>query len=258
MNAAIDNVLDLKNVSKSFGGVCAVANVNLTLKNGESRVIIGPNGAGKTTLFNLITGEIPPDSGKIVLFGTDMTSAPVRKRSVIGVARTYQICNLFSNLTVQENVLLALDARKWKHGRVGTLMLGNWNDHRDTTDYLAGILDRVGLNGHEQRIVGNLSHGEQRQLELGIAIASEPRLILLDEPMAGLSKNERIVIGELVRELVRHRSILAIEHDMDFAMSLCDAITVMNFGSVIAEGSVDAIRANDQVRKIYKLHSETV
>ena len=247
MNAETSNLLVLKNISKSFGGVCALSNVNLSLKKGESRIIIGPNGAGKTTLFHMITGEIRPDSGNIFLFGTDMTSKPVQKRFAMGVARTYQICNLFFNLTVQENILLAAHSRK--NRRAGR----DWRKNRQTTDYISRILNRVGLPGHEKQIVGNLSHGEQRQLELGIAISSEPELILLDEPMAGLSKNERIVIGGLIRELVRYKSILAIEHDMDFAMSLCDCITVMHFGSVIAEGSADEIRGNRQVRKIYKL-----
>ena len=251
MNAETENLLALKNISKSFGGVCALSNVNLSLKKGESRIIIGPNGAGKTTLFHIITGEIRPDSGNIFLFGTDMTSKPVQKRFAMGVARTYQNCNLFSNLTVQENIMLAAHPRERKNGWAENIR--DWRKNRQTTDYISRILNRVGLPGRESQIVGNLSHGEQRQMELGIAISSEPELILLDEPMAGLSKNERIVIGGIIRELVRYKSILAIEHDMDFAMSLCDCITVMHFGSVIAEGSADEIRGNRQVRKIYKL-----
>jgi len=252
MSERKEPALAVKNVSKAFGGVKAVNNVSLTLDAGRSRVLIGPNGAGKTTLFNLITGEIPMDSGEIYIFGSDVSKSSVQKRSGLGLTRTYQISNLFKELTVEENLYLSL--RNW--GREGSLpsLLSSWRKNKVKIERIKEVAQSIALDNKLNTPVSNLSHGEQRQLELGMAIASDPKIILFDEPMAGLSPSERAFLRNLIIKLAIEKIILVIEHDMDFALSITNDVTVLDRGVIIAEGTPEEIKNNKEVQKIYKLN----
>ncbi|RSL33989.1 ABC transporter ATP-binding protein [Salibacterium salarium] len=246
--------LVVKNLSKSFGGVNAINDVSLTLDTGRSRVMIGPNGAGKSTLFNLITGEIPLDEGEVYIFGEDVTKAPVQRRGELDLARTYQISNLFHELTVEENLYLALQGKSWELSHILSSFT-SWFKNKDRLNRVRTVAESVALKENLGTLVSNLSHGEQRQLELGMALAPDPKIILFDEPMAGLSPNERIFMKKLIARLASEKIILAIEHDMDFALSLTNDVTVLHGGAVIAEGTPDEIKQNEDVRTIYKLQN---
>ena len=247
------HALVLKNVSKSFGGIDAVSRVDLSVMMGESRALIGPNGAGKSTLFNLVTGEIPLDEGRILLFGKDLTREPVQKRIASQLGRTYQISNLFSQLTVQENLFLASwQTRRTKTSVMATLFR-SWSKFENQRRYIARIARRVGLEDKLDRTVNELSHGAHRQLELGITLAHEPRLLLLDEPMAGLSAAERGFMTELIMSLKPDITVVIIEHDIDVAFSIADQVTVLHHGAIIAEGTPEQIGNNREVQQIYTL-----
>jgi branched-chain amino acid transport system ATP-binding protein len=251
------HALVLKNVSKSFGGIDAVSKVDLAVMTGESRALIGPNGAGKTTLFNLVTGEIVLDEGRILLFGKDLTREPVQKRIASKLGRTYQVSNLFSQLTVQENLFLASwQTRKQKVSQLGTLF-PSWNKFKNQRRHLAEIAHRVGLADRLDTTVDALSHGEQRQLELGITLAHEPRILLLDEPMAGLSIAERGFMTELIMSLKPEITVVIIEHDIDVAFSIADQVSVLHHGAIIAEGSPEQIENNPEVQRIYTLSRQS-
>jgi len=239
--------LSLSNVSKAFGGLRALDGVSLEVKSGERRAIIGPNGAGKTTLFHLVSGELPPTEGRIMLFGRDVTRLPSHRRAALGLARTYQITNLFPRLTVLENCLLAVQA----------LLPTKLHLHRAMSRYVAlferarSVLDAVGLTGKEGETVRNLSHGEQRQLEIALALAGAPKLLLLDEPTAGLSPAESHLMTALLKQLDPAITIMIIEHDMDVAFELTNRVTVLHFGKVVADGLGDEVKANPLVQEIY-------
>jgi branched-chain amino acid transport system ATP-binding protein len=239
--------LSLTGLSKEFGGLRAVDGVDLTVGPGERRAIIGPNGAGKTTLFSLISGETPPSDGRIVLFGHDVTRYAPHRRAGLGLARTYQITNLFPRLTALENCLLAVQA----------LNPAKFHIHRDLSRYPAffqrarAVLDAVGLAEKEREAVRNLSHGEQRQLEIALALAGSPRLLLLDEPTAGLSPAESYAMTALLKKLDPAITVLVIEHDMDVAFALTDRITVLHYGKVVADGLAHEVKANPLVQEIY-------
>ena len=247
MTDAPDPVLNLSNVSKAFGGLRAVDGVSLRVNPGERRAIIGPNGAGKTTLFHLISGELPTTEGRITLFGRDATRFSPHRRAALGLARTYQITNLFPRLTVLENCLLAVQA----------LTPAKLHLHRALSRYpvlferARAVLDAVGLTGKEGETVRNLSHGEQRQLEIALALAGTPKLLLLDEPTAGLSPAESQMMTALLKKLDPAITILIIEHDMDVAFELTNRITVLHFGKVVADGLGDEVKANPLVQEIY-------
>lgn len=242
-----ETALSLSNVSKVFGGLRAVDNVSLQVTQGERRVLIGPNGAGKTSLFHCISGAHQATTGSIVCFGEDITQLQEYERTLKGVGRTFQISSVFVDLTVLENVVLAaLGVKKEK-----------WALWRGA-DKIDGVMDRslkklemVGLAGKESISVKNLSYGERRQLELALALVNEPRLLLLDEPCAGLSPAERQRLFALIKELPRSITMLMIEHDMDVALGLADRVTVLHRGQVILEGSTDEVRVNPQVREVY-------
>lgn len=245
------HALVLKNVSKSFGGIDAVSKVDLTVMTGESRALIGPNGAGKSTLFNLVTGEIPLDEGRILLFGKDLTREPVQKRIAWQLGRTYQISNLFTQLTVQENLFLASwQTRRQKASWAATLFR-SWRKFDNQRRHLAKIAHRVGLGDKLDMTVDELSHGEHRQLELGITLAHMPRILLLDEPMAGLSAAERRFMTELIMGLKPEITVVIIEHDIDVAFSIADQVSVLHHGAIIAEGSPEQIKNNRDVQQIY-------
>ncbi|HEY2987506.1 MAG TPA: ABC transporter ATP-binding protein [Candidatus Binatia bacterium] len=241
--------LRLTNVSKEFGGLRAVDGVNLTVRLGERRAIIGPNGAGKTTLFNLITGEQPLTAGQITLFTSDVTRLAPHRRAALGLGRTYQFCitHLFPRLTVLENCLLAAQA----------LSPVKFHLHRSLTGYpelferARGALEEVGLGAKSATEVRNLSHGEQRQLEIALALAGNPRILLLDEPTAGLSPAESKLMTALLKKLDPSITLLVIEHDMDVAFQLTEHITVLHYGRVIADGLGHEIKVNPLVQEIY-------
>ena len=242
-----DTALSLTALSKEFGGLRAVDAVSLAVGAGERRAIIGPNGAGKTTLFSLISGETRPSDGRIVLFGRDVTRFSPHRRAGLGLARTYQITNLFPRLTALENCLLAVQA----------LTPAKFHLHRGLRRYPAfferarGVLTAVGLADKEGEPVRNLSHGEQRQLEIALALAGAPRLLLLDEPTAGLSPAESHAMTALLKNLDPAITLLVIEHDMDVAFALTDRITVLHYGRVVADGLAHEVKANALVQEIY-------
>jgi branched-chain amino acid transport system ATP-binding protein len=239
--------LSLSNVSKAFGGLRAVEGVSLQVAPGERRAIIGPNGAGKTTLFHLISGELPPTEGRITLFGRDITRLAPHRRVALGLARTYQITNLFPRLTVSENCLLAVQA----------LTPVKLHLHRPIAHYpelfqrVGAVLEAVGLADKAEETVRTLSHGEQRQLEVALALAGTPKLLLLDEPTAGLSPAESQMMTALLKKLDPSMTVLVIEHDMDVAFELTNRITVLHFGKVVADGLADEVKANPLVQEIY-------
>jgi branched-chain amino acid transport system ATP-binding protein len=239
--------LELAGVSKVFGGLTAVADVALTVRPGERRAIIGPNGAGKTTLFNVISGQLAPTTGRILLFGHDVTRLPAFRRAALGLARTFQITNLFPTLTVRENVLLAVQALE----RTKLVMFRSIRAYGHLYERTADLLDAVGLAGKDDVVVKTLSHGEQRQLEIALALAGRPRLLLLDEPAAGLSSAEAQMLVGMLKRMDSGITMLIIEHDMDIAFGLAERVTVLHNGRVIADGAGEAVRANPLVAEIY-------
>jgi len=241
------HALAVKSISKSFGGVHAVRSTNLVVPVGERRALIGPNGAGKTTLFNLITGELPVDEGRIEIFGIDITKKSVQERAKLGLGRTYQISQLFLELTVEENLFLAGGANK----KLEFHFLKLWRDYGADRSWAHQVAEQVGLADHLDKKVAEISHGLQRQLEVGMAIAMRPRLIMLDEPAAGLSPSERVELSSLIKNLPGDITLILIEHDMEIVLDLADQITVLYRGSVIAEGAPAEIKANQEVQQVY-------
>ena len=250
------NALVLQNVSKSFGGIDAIRKVNLTVAEGESRALIGPNGAGKSTLFNLATGEVQLDRGRILLFGRDMTQAPVQKRIANQMGRTYQVSNLFTELTVEENLFLASWQTRSRKASIFSTLFRSWKKFGNQRRHIAEIAERVGLEDKFDVPVSELSHGEHRQLELGITLSHDPRLLLLDEPMAGLSAGERGFMTKLIMGLKSEITVVIIEHDIDVAFSIADQVSVLHYGAIIAEGTPEDIEANEKVQEIYTLSRE--
>ncbi len=241
------HALVVTSVSKSFGGVQAVRSVHLSVPIGERRALIGPNGAGKTTLFNVIAGELPADEGRIVVFDHDITRKSVQQRARMGLGRTYQISQLFLSLTVEENLFLASVANQG----LTFHFLNLWQGRKAEREWAREVAGQVGLADYLDHKVADLSHGLQRQLEVGMVIAMRPRLIMLDEPAAGLSPSERVILSGLIRELPRDVTLILIEHDMEIVLDLADRITVLNRGKVIAEGTPAEIRANQEVQEVY-------
>jgi len=239
-------ILRMRGVGRRFGGVHAVREVDLDVRPGERRAILGPNGAGKTTLFNLISGEFPATAGSVELFGQDVTYEPARKRARLGLSRTFQTSRLFLGLSVEDNLYLAVLGVSAGHlrpvrSKADTRM-------RDRAREMAAV---VGLDDRLERLVGELSHGEQRQLEVGMARASDPKLMMLDEPAAGLSRAERLALTELLLRLDPEITLILIEHDMDVALRVAEWVTMMHDGRVIVEGTPAEIRANQLVHDLY-------
>lgn len=234
-------------LSKSFGGVHAVRSADLKVPVGERHALIGPNGAGKTTLFNLITGELAVDAGRIEIFGIDITHKTVQERAKLGLGRTYQISQLFPNLTVEENLFLAAAADQGMEFH----FLGPWRSRAKVVQRAHDSAEQVNLAPYLSKRVSELSHGLQRQLEVGMAIAMRPRLIMLDEPAAGLSPSERLALTGLIKDLSREVTLVLIEHDMEVVLDIADRITVLQHGSVIAQGVPAEIRTNQKVQDVY-------
>jgi branched-chain amino acid transport system ATP-binding protein len=239
--------LAVRRLCKSFDGLRVTADVTLAVEPGERRLIIGPNGAGKTTLFNLITGELAPDSGSILLFGRDITRVPSHRRPHLGMARTYQIITLFPKDTILRNVTLAL---------LGLSPL-RWNPLRDLDHEPALVargrdaLRRVGLEHIADRSLSQTSYGEQRRVEIAMALAQDPKVLLLDEPFAGLSIDERHDVRQLLQAIPRDVTIVMIEHNMDVALEFAERVTLLHFGEVIVEGTRAEVVANPRTREVY-------
>jgi len=239
--------LAVKALSKSFGGLRVTTNVNLAVEPGERRLIIGPNGAGKTTLFNLMTGEITPDFGSILLFEREITRLATRKRAHLGMARTYQIITLFARDTILHNVtlaLLGLSPQRWNP-------LQALDRERDLIAAARAALARVGLDHIADRPLAETSYGEKRRVEIAMALAQNPKVLLLDEPFAGLSIDERRDVRHLLAAIPRDVTIVMIEHDMDTALDLADRITLLHFGEVIVEGTRAEVVADPRTREVY-------
>ena len=239
--------LVVENLTKDFGGLRAVDRVNLTIEPGERRVLMGPNGAGKTTLFNMISGIYAATEGRILFFEKDVTKLPSYRRAALGVARTYQITNLFQNLTVGENILMACQALT----RTKFVMFRSVASYHRLGDRCNNLLKKFDLWEKRNELVKNLSHGDQRQIEVALALAEQPRLLLLDEPAAGLSSAETHALTLLLKKLDPSITILLIEHDMDVAFEFAEKITVLYQGKFLAEGTKEEIRNNPTVQEIY-------
>jgi len=244
--AASAPVLRTDSLTVRFGGLTALNQVNFEVKRGEIRAIIGPNGAGKSTFFNCLTGVLRPTSGHIYFAGEDITGLPSNQISQKGIARSYQITNIMPNATALENVRIAAQSR-----RHGWNMVRHHLAFRDLIEKAERALDSVGLLPKANELASNLSHGQQRNLEIGIALATEPTLLCLDEPTAGMSPAETHETMALVRRIAENFTILIVEHDMPLVMELASQITVLNYGAVLAEGTPAEIQKNPRVQEVY-------
>jgi branched-chain amino acid transport system ATP-binding protein len=240
-------ILRLRGVGRRFGGLVAVRDVDLDVADGERRAILGPNGAGKTTLFNVIAGDFPATTGRIEISGQDVTHRPSRYRAKLGLARTYQQSRLLRGITVEDNIYLALIGSG--SGRLRPVVLPG----RDRTirDRARSAARRVAIDHRLDAVVSSLSHGEHRQVALAMALAVEPRVLMLDEPASGLSRGERQLLSDLLLGLERSITLLLIEHDMDVALRVAERVTMMHDGHVVVEGTPAEIRANQLVHDLY-------
>ena len=239
-------MLRTEDLTVRFGGLAALSNVNFEVQRGEIRAIIGPNGAGKSTFFNCLTGVLRPLSGRILFQDEDITGLPSDRISQKGIARSYQITNILPSATTFENVRIAAQSR-----RHGWSLLSHHRAYRDISEKAEAVLEAVGLRSKADEIAANLSHGEQRNLEIAIALATEPQLLCLDEPTAGMSAAETHDTTALVRSIAENLTILIVEHDMQVVMELAHRITVLNYGEVLAEGTPAEIQQNLRVLEVY-------
>ena len=239
-------VLCAEGLTVRFGGLTALNGVNFEVRRDEIRAIIGPNGAGKSTFFNCLTGVLRPTTGRLLFNGEDITGLPPDRISQKGIARSYQITNILPNATTLENVRIAAQSRRHRWS-----LLIHHRDYRDIIDRAEAVLEAVGLHGQGDELAANLSHGEQRNLEIGIALATEPELLCLDEPTAGMSTAETHDTMALIRRIAQNLTILIVEHDMQVVMELAQRITVLHYGAVLAEGTPAEIRQNPRVLEAY-------
>jgi len=242
----MEEVLRTINLTKNFGGLGAVQDVNFILKKGDLQSIIGPNGAGKSTFFKLITGELKPSKGQIVFLNKDITHLPQTAISHLGIAVAYQITNIFPMLTVFENVRVAAQSRKTTFNLWSKAI-----SHKEFIEQTLHILEQINLLDFKDEIAANLSHGHQKRLEIGIALATRPKLLLLDEPTAGLSPTETRQTIELIKKIAQDLTIVLVEHKMKVVMEVSDRITVLHYGTLLAQGTPDEIRNNEEVRRVY-------
>jgi branched-chain amino acid transport system ATP-binding protein len=239
--------LEIVDLNKAFGGLRVTQSVSLTVRQGERRLIIGPNGAGKTTLFNQISGDMRPNSGQIRLFGTDVTTFAPYRRAHLGLSRTYQIITLFTGDTLEHNVtlgLLGLLPSRWQMWRPLSF-------YGDLAHEARRTLDTVGLLHLADHPVSEIAYGEKRRVELAMALAQKPRVLLLDEPLAGLSNTERSTVKSLIASIPRETAVIMIEHDMDTALDLAESVTLLNYGRVIVDGERDVVIADERTREVY-------
>lgn len=234
---SVQNILSVKGLSKTYGGLKAVQNVSLLVPEGQVRALIGPNGAGKTTLVGLITGRIEPTFGTVCFLDQDVSNFPAYKRIAMGMGYTFQITSIFANLSLHENVALAVRRRGGTVAQVDTAV--------------SAALSEVGLASRAGQVAGDLSYGHQRLLEIAMGLAQDPKLLILDEPTQGLSSGEVTAFKELIRRLAGQTTVLLIEHNMDVVMGVADYITVLNFGAILAEGTPAEIRGNKDVQAAY-------
>jgi branched-chain amino acid transport system ATP-binding protein len=244
--ATLAHILRTEQLSVRFGGLAALSQVNFAIERGKTHAIIGPNGAGKSTFFNCLTGVLTPTGGRIIFNGDDITGLPSNKISQKGIARSYQITNILPNASVLENVRIAAQSR-----RHGWNMLSHHSAFADVNAKAEAALDAVGLLDLGHELASNLSHGAQRNLEIGIALATEPQLLCLDEPTAGMSAAETHETMQLVRRIAENLTILIVEHDMQVVMELCHNITVLHHGEILAEGTPEQIQKNPRVQEVY-------
>ena len=242
-------ILEAEHLRKDFGGLVAVEDVSLRARAGSLHSIIGPNGAGKTTLFNLLSGVFKPTAGRVIFRGRDITPLPPHRIAHLGIGRSFQITNVFPNLSVFENVRLAAQAM----GRGNLNLFASASHFRDYTARAERVLERVGLIDKANALASTLAHGDKRKLEIGILLASDPEVLLLDEPTAGMASEQVPQLMALIAEIRQqgNKTILLVEHNMDVVMNVSDAITVMHYGKVLAEGTPVQIAANEQVQKAY-------
>ena len=240
-------LLEVENLSVHFGGLAAVKDVTFDIEEGERLGMIGPNGAGKTTLFNLLTGQLKPSGGKVLLRGRDITHKPVYARTQMGMARSFQITSLFPNETVLTNALIALQGTR--NGRYR--LWGVFTQDKALQKSAQELLESVDLWDKHAEVVNSLAYGEQRKLEMGLSLASDPDLLMLDEPSCGLTPTESKDITERIRALGKKITVLMIAHDMDLVFGVAERIILLHFGEISAEGTVDEIRANQTVKDIY-------
>jgi branched-chain amino acid transport system ATP-binding protein len=239
--------LELRGLCKRFGGIAVTQDVSLTVQPGERRLIIGPNGAGKTTLFSQIAGEIGSDAGSIHLFGQDVTRQPVRRRAHMGVSRTYQVITLFGRDTLLHNVVLGIlgvSGRRFEPLRALA-------SERELHEEAMRVLETVGLAARAQARASEISYGEQRRVEIAVAMAQRPRLLLLDEPLAGLSRDERAIVRDLVAAIPRETTIVMIEHDMDMALAFAERIALLHHGQLVVEGDRETVVADPRTQEVY-------
>jgi len=242
-----DHALEIIELNKAFGGLRVTQDVSLKIRQGERRLIIGPNGAGKTTLFNQISGDMRPNSGRIKLFGADVTTLAPYRRAHLGLSRTYQIITLFTGDTLEHNVtlgLLGLLPSRWQMWRPLSF-------YRDLASEARRTLDTVGLLHLADQPISEIAYGEKRRVELAMALAQKPRVLLLDEPLAGLSNSERTTVRSLIASIPRQTTVIMIEHDMDTALDLAETVTLLNYGRVIVDGERDAVIADERTREVY-------
>jgi branched-chain amino acid transport system ATP-binding protein len=242
-----DFALEVIDLKKAFGGLVVTQSVSLAIRSGERRLIIGPNGAGKTTLFNQISGDLRPNSGQIRLFDADVTQLTPYKRAHLGLSRTYQIITLFTGDTLEHNVtlgLLGLRPSRWQMWRP-------LSHYGDLATEARRTLDAVGLLHLAQHPVSDIAYGEKRRVELAMALAQKPRVLLLDEPLAGLSNTERSQVKSLIGSIPRETTVVMIEHDMDTALDLAETVTLLNYGRVIVDGDRDTVIADERTREVY-------
>ena len=243
----VEPVLEISNLSKQFGGVKATDNITLSIETNEIHAIIGPNGAGKTTLVSQLSGGLQADDGTIRFQGQDITSLPTFKRSALGLARSFQITSLIMSMSVLDNIALGVQAHRghsfrfWKPAR----------SIRELRDRAGEILEQIELVERADSKVSSLSHGERRQVEIAVALATDPVLLLLDEPMAGMGASESAQMVQILKRMKGEKTIVLIEHDMDAVFALADRISVLVYGKIIATGSPDEIRQNEDVRRAY-------
>jgi branched-chain amino acid transport system ATP-binding protein len=244
-----DVILEIKKLNNFFGQVCTATNLDLKIESGVLTSIIGPNGAGKSTLINLITGNLPVQSGTILFKNRDITHLPIHKRVRLGVCRSFQIVNIFPELTVFENILIPILTMAGRSRRffAKTALEGDCRSQAD------GVLEKVGLTNRKDTTATALSHGDQRLLEVGVALAVNPSLLFLDEPTAGMNPVERVRLLENIRQLSRdgRTTFVLVEHDMDIVFSLSDRVIVLHRGIILGDGNPEEIRRNEQVREVY-------
>lgn len=244
--SATTPILEVRDVSRYFGKFKALSKVSVSFRAGELTAIIGPNGAGKSTFFNVISGGVPPSEGQVLFQGRDITGMAPHEFARTGIAKSFQITNVFKQLSAHENVRVALQMQTSRFQ-----LLRPRSSYRELIERADALLERVGLQHCRDRIAGDMAHGQQRSLEVAMALACDPQLLLMDEPTAGMSPEETLVMMELIRELARERTVILVEHKMKMVMGLCNRLIVLHHGELLVDGTPEEIRNNAEVKRVY-------